>query len=382
MQIKIIFLLLIITVITGCSKKEKTEQKMPMEMEQSKIPGYASFEMSSERIQLIGVLTDKVAERELIKKIRTVGLVEVDERNIANIQTKFKGWIEKLYVNFTGILVKQGDQLFSVYSPELLATQEEYLLALKNLDKRPQGVYGKEFQKSDQELFESAKRRLELWDVPDDEINRLNKTRKPFKTLTFFSPIEGIVLNKNAFIGMNVEPGMNIFTVADLAQVWIIADIYEQDLSLIQLGQKGTISFLSFPGKPLQASVVYINYVLEQPTRTAKIRFDVDNVDYRLKPGMYATVEISLDLGKFLSIPDSAIINTGERKIVFVAKGNGVFVPRDIQTGWKAEEYVQVLSGLSEGEEVVTSAQFLLDSESRIRASQGKMPGHGDTEKK
>lgn len=346
-----------------------------MLQDKNSVSGYAEVQIDPEKLQLFGIITEQLQVRDLSKMIRTVGLVEVDERRIVNVQTKFKGWIEKLFINFTGTRVRYGDPLFSVYSPDLLTAQEEYLLALKSEDHPVQGIFGKELTQSNTSLLEAARRRLELWDVPEKEIQRLTETRTPSKTLTIDSPAEGIVLYKNAFIGMNVEPGMNIFTIADLAHVWVMADIYEQDISWIKLGQKAALALTAFPGKSLIGSVAFISYTLEPSTRTMKVRFDFDNPDEQLRPGMYATVEIQIDMGKALAVPESAVIDTGQRKIVFVSTGKGRFEPRDVQLGSKAGPYYQVISGLEINEEVVTSAQFLIDSESRLKAAGGGMQG-------
>lgn len=339
------------------------------------VQGYAEVQIDPEKIQLFGITTEKLQVRDLSKTIRTVGLIEVDERRIANVQTKFNGWIEKLFVNFTGALVANGEPLFSVYSPDLLTAQEEYLLALKGEENPVQGMFGEELTQSNEDLLDAARRRLELWDVPEQEIKRLMETRVASKTLTIDSPVEGIVLTKNAFVGMNVEPGMNIFTIADLSHIWVMADIYEQDISWIKIGQNASLSLTSFPGKSFIGSVAFISYVVEPSTRTMKVRFDFDNPNKSLKPGMYATVEIQINMGKSLAVPESAVIDTGLRKIVFVSPEKGRYEPREVQLGFKAGPYYQVISGLKENESVATSAQFLLDSESRIKAGAGGMAG-------
>lgn len=344
-------------------------------MESKHVSGYANVQIDPERIQLFGVATEKVEIRELMKTIRTVGIVEADERRISNVQTKFKGWIEQLFVNFTGTPVKSGEPLFSVYSPDLLTAQEEYLLALKNEERPVQGMFGEEIAESNADLLEAARRRLELWDVPDWEIQRLRKSRIPSKTLTIDSPVDGVVLTKNAFAGMNVEPGMNLFTIADLSHIWVMADVYEQDIPWIELGQKAILSLPALPGKQLAGSVSFISYIVEPSTRTMKIRFDFDNPDEYLKPGMYATVQMNVKTGVALAVPDSAVIDTGLRKIVFVSKGKGRFEPREVRLGYQAGPYYQVIDGLEPDEEVAVQAQFILDSESRLRATGGGMQG-------
>ncbi len=342
---------------------------------QKPVPGYAEVQIDPGKLQLFGVTTEKLQIRDLSKTLRTVGLVEVDERKIANVQTKFKGWIEELFVNFTGTPVSCGEPLFSVYSPDLLTAQEEYLLALEGDEHPVEGMFGEELTKSNEDLLDAARGRLELWDVPEEEIQRLTETRIPSKTLTIDSPVEGIVLKKNAFVGMNVEPGMNIFTIADLSHVWVMADIYEQDISWIKMGQKATLTLTSFPGKSLTGSVAFVSFVVEPSTRTMKVRFDFDNPNEQLKPGMYATVEMQINMGNALAVPESAVIDTGQRKIVFVQTGKGRFEPREVQLGFKAGPYYQVIGGLDSNEEVVTSSQFLIDSESRLKAAGGGMQG-------
>ena len=320
--------------------------------------GYAEVVVDPRRRQLFGVQTAPVIYRKLGKKVRAVGMVMADERRIANIQTKFSGWIVDLYVNFTNMPVTKGEPLFSVYSPELFATQEEYIIAKKS-----------------QVLANSVRKRLELWDVPSEELRRLDEQLAPTYTLTIRSPISGIVLEKNAFAGMNVGPGMNIFVVANLEHVWVVADIFEHDISSIQLGQEATFTLTAFPGKVFTGKVDFINYVLDQPTRTIKTRFDFDNPHMLLKPGMYGTIEFAIPLGILLAVPEEAVIDTGTRKIVFVEKDPSHYLPVEVQIGAKGDGFYQVLSGLSENDRVVTSAQFLFDSESRIRASGGGMEG-------
>ena len=369
MKLTMVFLLSFSNLIAASSSMDN------MPKEKNNITGYAEVNVDLERLQLYGITTEKVIVRELTKTIRTVGIVEVDERRISHIQTKFKGWIEELFVNFTQIPVDLGDPLFTVYSPELLTAQEEYLLALRDVQHPVQGRFGRELQQSNLDLLEAAQRRLELWDVPEIEIERLQKTRIASKTLTIDSPVKGIVLSKNAFIGMNVEPGMNIFTIADLSHVWVMADIYEQDISWLKTGQQAVLSLPTFPGKVLTGTVSFVNYVVESTTRTMKVRFDFDNPNYLLKPGMYATVETKINMGLALAVPETAVIDTGERKIVFVMIGEGRFKPIDVKLGFKAGPYYQVLSGLTPNEEVVTSAQFLMDSESRLKAAGTGMQG-------
>ena len=346
--------------------------------EEQSIPGYASVHIDPERVQLFDIKTDTVIVRSLTKIIRTVGTVEVDETRIAHIQTKFTGWIDDLYVNFIGMPVKKKDPLFTVYSPELLATQEEYLLILKDMEHPVEGRFAEEFNQANEQLLKAAQRRLELWDVSPDEINRLQKDRTSSRTMVIPSPIDGIVLKNDAFIGMNVAPGLNTYVVADLSYVWLFADIYEFDIPLVRLGQKAHLFLDSFPGKLFRGKVTFVDYVVDPSTRTAKVRFEFDNTDYNLKPSMFGKVDMQIPMGKELALYEEAVIDTGKRKIIFVDKGEGHFEPREVNLGFKAGPFYQVLSGVSEGESVAISSQFLLDSESRLKSLEvGRIKGLG-----
>ena len=356
----------------------KTQKKTESNINKLKsIPGYSGVSISPERIQLLGISTEKIKVRDLTKKIRTVGVINVDETSIAHVQTKFNGWIEDLYVDFIGKPVKKNQKLFSVYSPELLATQEEYLLALHAHERKIKGRFSKELEQSNKDLLLSTQRRLELWDISSEQIKRLKKNRIPTKKLIFRSPIDGIVLNKKAFIGMNVAPGINTYTLADLSHVWALADMYENDALFIKIGQKAILTSLSLPGRLFHGNVTFIDYVVEASTRTVKVRFEFDNPRFELKPGMFGTVNIELPMGKTLALPEESLINTGMRTIIFVEKEKGRYEPREVKIGFKTDAYYQILSGISENESVVISSQFLLDSESRLKAFEGRMKGMG-----
>lgn len=355
----------------GVKSEQEIKPDNMSNMEGMTPSGYADVKIDPQRIQLFGVQTEKVIFRDLNKSVRAVGIVVVDERRIANIQTKFSGWIVDLYVNFTNQTVDQGEPLFSVYSPSLLATQEEYIIAKKGMDNQLKGTLAGEYSRTNQKLLESVKQRLELWDIPQAEIERLDQQAIPNKTLTIRSPINGIVLQKNAFAGMNVEPGMNIFTVADLSHVWVLADVFEQDISSIRMGQQAILTMNAIPGRAFEGKVDFINYVLDQTTRTTKVRFDFDNKQMLLKPGMYGVVELTIPIGFVLALPEAAVIDTGTKKIVFIEKAPGFYRPIEVQLGAKGGGYYQILMGLNENDLVVTSSQFLMDSESRIQATGG-----------
>lgn len=330
-----------------------------------------AVEISPERQQLIGVRFGKVEKRPLNKVIRTVGRIDYDEKRLFTVSPKIGGWIEDLYVDFTGKHVKQGERLLTIYSPDLVSAQEEYLIAL-----RAAKALG-----SRQTLVESARRRLKLWDISDDQIKALEERGQVSKTLTLHSPFSGIVLERMAYQGMNVTPGMALYKLADLSVVWLYADIYEYELPLIRPGQDGKVELSYYPGESFKGKVIYIYPYLDAATRTAKVRFEFSNPKGLLKPGMFANVEIKIPLGTRLAVPEGAIIDTGTRKVAFIDLGAGYFEPREVKLGTKVENYYVVLTGLKEGERVVTSANFLIDSESKFKeAAAGMgMPGmdHG-----
>lgn len=330
-------------------------------------------QISPDRQQLIGVKFGLVEEKALEKVIRTVGRVDYDEKRLVTVAPKIGGWIEKLYVDFTGRYVKKGDPLLTIYSPELVSAQEEYLIALRNL---------KNLSGSGSSLLESVRRRLKLWDINDDQIKALEERGEISKTLTLHSLFNGFVLEKMAYQGMNVMPGMALFKLADLSVVWLYADIYEYELPLIRLGQEGTVQLSYYPGESFKGKIIYIYPYLDSTTRTVKIRFEVPNPHGKLKPEMFANVEIKIPMGTKLVVPEGAIIDTGTRQVAIIDRGFGYFEPREVKVGMKVNEYYVVLSGLKKGERVVTSANFLIDSESKFKEAIGgmaSMPGmeHG-----
>ena len=333
-----------------------------------------TVQITPERQQLIGVKIGTVEMKTLEKVVRTVGRVDYDEKRIVTVSPKIGGWIEDLYVDFAGRFVKQGDPLLTLYSPELVSTQEEYLIALrakKSLTKSP----FPEVAGSGESLAESAKRRLKLWDISDDQIKALEETGQSKKTLTLYSPFSGFVLEKAAYKGMNVMPGVALFKLADLSVVWLYADIYEYELPFIRLGQEATIQISYIPGETFRGKAIYIYPSLNPETRTAKVRFEIPNSHERLKPEMYANVEIKVHLGQKLAVPEGAIIDTGLRQLAIVDKGSGYFEPREVKVGSKVEGYYEVIKGLKAGERVVTSANFLIDSESKLKEAVGGMAG-------
>ena len=333
-----------------------------------------TVQISSERQQLIGVKIGTAEMKSLEKVIRTVGRFDYDEKRIGTVSLKIGGWIEDLYVDFTGKFVNQGDPLLTIYSPELVSAQEEYLLALrakKDLAKSPFS----EVTSSGDSLAESARRRLKLWDISDDQIKALEETGQPKKTLTLYSPFSGFVLEKAAYKGMNVMPGMALFKLADLSVIWLYADIYEYELPFIRLGQQASVQVTYIPGEVFTGKIIYIYPSLNPETRTAKVRLELPNSHGKFKPEMYANVEIKVRLGQRLTVPEGAIIDTGIRQMAIIDKGDGYFEPREVKIGGKVDDDYEVIKGLKAGDRVVTSANFLIDSESKLKEALGGMSG-------
>ena len=333
-----------------------------------------AINVSSEKQQLVGIRTAVVEIRPLIKKIRTVGIVTYDETKVAQVFTKVDGWIERLFVNFTGKLVEKGQPLFTLYSPDLVATQDEYLLALQSKESLASSSFT-EIRAGADSLLEASRRRLSLWDISDEQIAELGMTRQPKKTLTFYSPISGFVLKKEAVQGMRVMPEKELYTITDLSTVWVNADIYEYELAEISIGQRATMRLSYYPGQTFTGKVSWIAPVVDEKTRTTKVRLEFSNPGFKLKPEMYANVEIDVDGGRKLAIPDEAVLDSGLRRVVFVDKGEGRYAPTEIKVGARFDRYYEVLSGLGAGDRIIASASFLLDSESRLSEAMGAMAG-------
>jgi Cu(I)/Ag(I) efflux system membrane fusion protein len=331
--------------------------------------------------QLIGMRLAEATYQPLDKTIRTVGRVEYDERKLKQINVKTEGWIEHLYVDFTGKPVKRGEPLFTIYSPELVSTQEEYLLALEAKKRVASSPYQHVVASGDS-LLEAARRRLLLWDITPEQIAELERAGRPTKALTLVSPIDGFVIEKMAVQGMRVEPSMILYKIADLSTVWVYADIYEYELPLVRVGQEATVRLSYYPGQAFHGRVVYVYPYLNSKTRTAKVRFELPNsADWKLKPGMFADIELRVQLGRRLAVPREAVLDSGTRQIVFVEQGAGHFEPKEVTLGMRVDGQQEILSGLKPGARVVASANFFLDSESKLRESMGLMAGMSGMER-
>jgi Cu(I)/Ag(I) efflux system membrane fusion protein len=319
-------------------------------------------------IQSIGVRTTEVQIGELKKTIRTVGRVTYDERRIATVNSKVNGWIEKLYVNTTGEEVRKGAPLIDIYSPDLVSAQQEYLIAHKHYEEVKNSPFP-DIVRGAAGMLESAKKRLAYWDITEAQIAEVEKTGNVRKTLTLYSPFRGVVVSKTAFEGTKVMAGMELFRIADISRVWVLGDVYEYELPWVKAGVPATVTLDYLPGKKYQGTVTFIYPYLEGKTRTATVRVELPNPGFELKPDMYAHIELAPRVGgKSILIPSEAVIRTGIRNLVFIARGEGRFEPREITLGLEGEEgTVQVLKGLAAGDNVVVSSQFLLDSESSLK---------------
>lgn len=343
------------------ASEERTEEEVP------------TVEIPIEKQQMIGVKTVPVAVKPLQKIIRTVGRIEYDERKITTVNTKLEGWIEKLHVDYSGAYVKKGEPLAEIYSPDLFATQQEFINLLRWAKQNQGDHLGSMLAKDAEAIIEAAKQRLRLLDITDNQIKEIEKTGRPIKTLTIYSPASGYVFQKTVLQGMRVMPGEKLFDVADLSTVWILSDIYEYELSLVNTKHSAIISLSYFPDKEFSSRIDYIYPALSADTRTAKVRFVIPNPGLKLKPQMFTDVQIKVDLGNKLAIPDDAVIDTGTKQVVYVDKGDGYFEPREVALGSKGEGMVEVTKGLKAGEKVASSANFLIDSEAKLK---GIVPLH------
>jgi len=335
-----------------------------------------AVKISPEKQQLIGVRFGEVRVLPLARTIRTVGKVTYDESKIARIHTKIEGWIEQVHVEFAGQFVQKGQPMFSIYSPELLATQQEFLLAAKARRYLSDSPI-KEVAAGSESLYAAARKRLELWDISDAQIEEIARRNAPIKSLTVFSPITGYVLTKNAFPRQRITPDTEVYAIADLSTVWVLADVYEYEAPAIRIGQPARMTLSYSPGQAFRGRVTYIYPQVEAITRTLKVRLEFANPDLQLKPDMYVNVELASAYGRRLAVPEEAVLNSGMETTVFADRGNGYLEPRKVELGEKVDRYYIVLSGVKEGERVVTSGNFLVDSESRLKSAAAQMgAGH------
>lgn len=339
-------------------------------------PEGPQVKISLDKVQKLGVKTETAALRELIHMIRAVGTIQADERRLHTVTPRFEGWIQKLHVNTTGQSVRRGDALMEIYSPDLVTAQEEYLIAWKGLHSVKD--IAPEIQASMNQLMQSALQRLRNWDISEQELRRLQQEGAVRQTLALRSPVNGIVMEKMAVQGMRLMPGEPLYQIADLSSVWLLADVFEQDLGMIRPGQPARITVNAYPEKVFSGKVAFVYPMLAIQTRTVKVRVELPNPEGLLKPAMYASVGLVVphSEAKVLTISESAVLDSGARQIVLVQRGEGLYEPRKVKLGMRADGYVEVIEGVREGEQVVVSANFLIDAESNLKAALGAFGGH------
>jgi Cu(I)/Ag(I) efflux system membrane fusion protein len=327
-----------------------------------------TVKISLDKVQLLGVRTEPAAERELRRAVQAVGTIQANERLLYRVTPRFEGWIEQLHVNTTGQPVARGQPLMAVYSPELVAAQEEYLIALRAIQESR--ASGPEVQAVMQRMAEGVLRRLRNWGIAESELETLRKEGSARQLLTYRSPAAGVVLQKPSVQGMRFMPGETLYEIADLSSVWLVAEVFERDLGLVQLGQPARLRILAYPEREFAGKVVFISPTLEADTRTARVRIELANPGGLLKPAMYGSVELAGQVrARTLAIPDSAVLDSGTRQVVLVQRGEGLFEPRNVKLGMRAEGYVEVLDGVAAGDPVVVRANFLIDAESNLKAA-------------
>lgn len=337
--------------------------------------------LDPEAARRIGVVYARATRKPFHQVVRAVGNVTYDETRLVDVSPKIDGWAERLYVDFTGAQVRRGEPLLDIYSPKLVTAQEELILARNLADEAAtrtgNATDGGHARENAGALLESARRRLGYWDIPQDEIARLEATGEPQKTLTLRAPASGVVVTKNVVQGGRIMPGVNVYQIADLSRVWVEGEVFEKDLALVRTGQHALVSFNAYPGQPFDGTVTYVYPTVSLESRTGRVRIEVPNPDLRVKPGMYANVRIEalVDTAALL-VPRTAVLFTGERAVVFVRGPDGhMLQPRDVTPGHRNEGEIQILAGLQEGDVVVASASFLIDAESNLGASMGAMAG-------
>ena len=334
--------------------------------------GPAQLRISTEKVQKLGVRTEAASLRLLGRTVRAAGRVEPDERRVAVVAPKFEGYVEKLLVNVTGQHVSRGQPLFEAYSPELVAAQREYLIATQGL--RDMKDAGADAQGGMRQLAESSLAHLRHWELAPAQLDALVTTGQPQRTVTYPSPVSGVVTEKKALQGMRFMPGEMLYQITDLSTVWVIADVSEQDIGLVKTGARARVTTTAYPNEVFDGRITFVYPTMTAETRSVPVRVELANPGQRLKPAMFAQVEVTVG-GKapVLTVPDSAVIDTGARRIVLVQVQEGRFEPRDVELGARGENFVEVVKGVSDGEQVVVAANFLIDAESNLKAAIGGM---------
>jgi len=326
--------------------------------------------IGTEKVQKLGVKTEPAALRELARQVRVAGRVEIDERRVHNVAPKFEGWIERLHVNASGQPVAKGQPLFEVYSPELVSAQREYMVAAKGMATLK--AANEEMQSGMRQLADAGLARLRNWDISEEQLAALAAGGEVRRTLTFRAPVGGVVLEKKAVAGMRFMPGEMLYQIADLGAVWVLADVFERDIGQVKVGQQVKLAINAYPDKSFTGTVAYIYPTLKAETRTIPVRIELANPGGLLKPAMYASVELAVGArDKVVTVPVSAVIDSGVRQVVLVQKAAGRYEPREVKLGARSDEHVEVREGVAEGEPVVVAANFLIDAESNLKAALG-----------
>jgi multidrug efflux pump subunit AcrA (membrane-fusion protein) len=340
--------------------------------------GDGSVRLTADQIRGFGVTFGSVERRMITDEIRAVGIVNFDETRLSGVTTKFGGYVERLHVDFTGRAVRAGEPLVEIYSPELVVAQEELLLAAR-LQSALEGSSVPGVPAGTSDVVGAARRKLRLWDISDAQIDRVLASGEAQRTLTLYSPVGGVVIEKNILAGEAVTAGQPLYRIADLGEVWVEAELREADAALVEQGDAATVELSALPGRPIRGRIEYVYPTLQAEARSLKVRVAVPNGDRRLKPGMYATVRIAAPARQALTVPLPAVLNTGERRLVFVDLGGGRIAPQEVEVGRAGAVYIEILAGLEPGQRVVTSAQYLLDSESNLAETMRSMIGMMNT---
>jgi len=336
-----------------------------------------TIQISPRKQQLIGVKYGLPSMGSSIKTIRAVGKIAPDEQRIAHVHTRVEGWIDKVFVDFTGKVVDKDQPLLTLYSPDLLATQEAFLLALKSQDLMKASTLRGALSQSES-LLAATRRRLQLWDLTEEQIDEITRTGKPVTNITVYSPVNGYVTARNAFPKQRITPDTELYTITDLSRVWIMADVFEAEASLVQLNQRVNITSSYGPSGVLRGRVDYIQPQVDPTTRTLKVRIDAENPRKTLRPDMFVEVNFSIVLPQHVTVPTDAVLDSGLKKTVFVDRGNGYLEPREVETGERLGDRIEILRGLKPDERIVISGTFLIDSESQMKSAasgMGGMPG-------
>jgi membrane fusion protein, copper/silver efflux system len=353
--------------------QEPTPEGSPV----ARIPaGYAKISVDPSRAAGMGLATARVEQRAFQRSIRTTGIVALDETRTSHVHSKVRGWIENVSANFVGKSVKAGAPLCSIYSQEVYAAELEFLAVLDQTARSGSaGPFAEAERKATERLVAAARHRLSLWDVPAVEIERLEQTRKPKRTFSLVAPRSGIIVSKQAIAGMFIDPGTELYVVSDVSRLWLLADVYAADVPWMRIGAPASLRIEGLESEPAKGTISFLPPTIDEVTRTLMVRFELDNREHRIRPGAFATVEMGIDLGSSLAIPEGSVIHAGDRAIVFVVNGREI-EPRAVDLGPIADGYYRVVRGVEAGETVAVGAQFLIDSESRLRAASGPGPQH------